>query len=167
MPSRRLLLLASFILTACPASDDTADEVGDTAADDAADTADSTGAADDGGTTAATLPGDSSDGGSTGSSVPGPPEITMITWTQAEGCVMSTVSDVTVVVTAVDPDNAESELTFSGMPIGCTGNIDMAESVIQCPQVATYMATVTVEDPDGGTDSLDIAIMPCMDGMAP
>lgn len=161
MPRRRLLLLASVILTACPASDDTADELGETAVDDGGTTA-----ADDGGTTAATLPGDTS-GGSTGSAMPGPPEIQMITWTQAEGCVMNTGSDVDVVVTVVDPDNDVSELTFSGMAIGCTGNIDMPMSTLLCPQVATYTANVTVEDPDGGMDSLEIMIMPCMDGMAP
>ena len=167
MPSRRLLLLASIVLTACPASDDTADEVGDTPADDSGGTAADTSAGDDGSTTASTLPGESSGGDSSGGGVPGPPEIEMITWTQAEGCMMSTVSDVTVVVTVVDPDNATSELTFGGLAIGCTGEINMAESIIQCPQIATYNATVTVEDPDGGMDSLDIMIMPCMDGMAP
>ena len=75
--------------------------------------------------------------------------------------------DVEVVVTAVDPDNDVSELTFSGMAIGCTGNIDMPMTTLLCPQVATYTATVTVEDPDGGMDSLEIMIAPCMDGMAP
>lgn len=115
-----------------------------------------------------TTPSDSSSEGSSDSSaMPGPPEINSITWTQVDGCAMNTASDVEIVIDVTDPDNDVSELTISGIAIGCTGDINMPMVTILCPQVATYNATVTVEDPDGNSDMLPIAIEPCMDGMAP
>lgn len=158
---------ALVLLAACPADDDD-DTGGDTGTMTTTTTMTTTSTAgtEESSTASAstTTPSDSS---SDSSAEPGPPEINSITWTQVDGCVMNTASDVNVVVDVTDPDNDVSELTITGIAIGCTGDINAPMVTILCPQVATYNATVTVEDPDGNSDMLPIAIEPCMDGMAP
>jgi hypothetical protein len=112
-----------------------------------------------------TTPAESSSEG--GSGTPGgAPVINSVTWTQDAGCTPGTGSDVTIVVDATDPDNDAAELTFSGLIIGCTGEVTAAEVTILCPQVAPYNGTITVEDPDGNSDDIDIEILVCEDGMA-
>ncbi len=101
-----------------------------------------------------------------GDAEPGPPVINSITWTQAPGCTMGTGSDVEVVVDVSDPDNDPSELTVSGLLIGCTGEVDSLMATILCPQLAPYTGTITVADPDGNEDDLEITIEPCVDGSA-
>lgn len=159
---------ALVLLAACPADDDGDDSGGVTGNTTTmtTTTAESSGGS-TGDTVSTTTPSDSSEGSSDSSAMPGPPVINSVTWTQVDGCMMNTASDVNVVVDVTDPDNSVDELTITGTPIGCTGEIDMPMVTILCPQVATYNATVTVEDPDGNSDMLPIAIMPCMDGMAP
>jgi len=155
------LAFSLVVLSACPAEDD--DDTGGSTGTSPTTTSPTTTVADtsdsSGGTTAPAE--SSSEGGEAG-----PPVINSISWTHADGCVMNTGSDVTVVVDVSDPDNDVSELTFAGMVIGCTGMVDAPEVTLLCPQVAPYSATVTVEDPDGGMDSLPIEILPCEDGTA-
>ncbi len=163
------LALTLALLTACPADDD--DDTGNDTGS-ATTTASTTTASTTTASTTATETGSESgtteaaDSSSEGG-MAGPPVINSITWTQVDGCMMNTGSDVTIVIDVTDPDNTVDELIIDGLAIGCTGDINMPMVTILCPQVATYNATVTVEDPDGGMDQLPIAIMPCMDGMAP
>jgi hypothetical protein len=111
-----------------------------------------------------TTAADSSTGGGGGGEAP---VIESVAWTHAEGCVMGTGSDVTIVVTVADADTDAAELVFEGNVVGCTGPIDAAEATVLCPQVAPYGAMVTVSDPEGNDDTLDFMIEPCVDGMAP
>ncbi|HWB80777.1 MAG TPA: hypothetical protein VG755_37700 [Nannocystaceae bacterium] len=157
---------ALVLLAACPADDD-GDTGGDTGMTTTMTTTTAGSESSTGASASTTTPSDSSEGSSDSSAEPGPPEINGISWTQVDGCVMNTASDVNVVVDVTDPDNDVSELTISGIAIGCTGDINAPMVTLLCPQVATYNATVTVEDPDGNSDMLPIAIEPCMDGMAP
>jgi hypothetical protein len=113
---------------------------------------------------AAAACGGDDDGSSGGGEAP---EISMIAWTQATGCVGGTASAVTVVVTATDADTEAANLTYSGSVTSCTGMITAATSMVTCPQLSTYMGTIRVADPEGNMDSLQISIMPCANGSAP
>jgi hypothetical protein len=97
----------------------------------------------------------------------GPPVIESVTWTQVEGCAAGVVSDVTVTAQVSDPDNDVSELTFSGVSVGCTGMLDAAESIVLCPQLQPYPTNLVVTDPDGNRDEIEFTIDICEDGTAP
>ena len=166
----RYLATSAFMLvalSACPSDD----EGGDTGADTGTDPTTSpsttngmststTGDTDTSGTTMEPEEGSSSSGEA------GPPVINGVTWTQAEGCMEGTGSDVEIVIDVTDPDNDVSELTISGMAIGCSGEIDAATVTLLCPQVAPYPTTIEVEDPDGNTADIEFDIEICMDGSA-
>jgi hypothetical protein len=167
-----VLILASLAL-ACGGDDGTDGDGGDTAADDGATGADdgATGADDDGAT------GDDDDGATGDDGVEdtaaddgmaGPPEITSVTWTQAEGCMPAVGSNVELVVEVTDPDNGPEELTVSGAVTGCTPiAITALETTLTCPQAADYPGSIEVTDPDGNSDSIDFTVPVCMDGSAP
>jgi hypothetical protein len=159
-----------LVLTACPADDGG----GDTGAMTMSTTMSATmTSADTDPTGGMTMTGMTMSGGETepatessGGGGSGPPVINSVSWTHAAGCMMNTTSDVEIVIEATDPDNDESELTFSGMVIGCTGMIEGATSTIMCPQLSTYTGDVAVEDPDGNSDDIEIMIEVCVDGSA-
>jgi hypothetical protein len=153
-------------LSACPSDDEGGDTGADTGTDPTTSPSTSNGMSTSSTTTdtSGTEEGSSSSGGGSGEA--GPPVINGVTWTQAEGCMEGTGSDVEIVIDVTDPDNDVAELTFSGMIIGCTGEVDAATVTILCPQVAPYSGTIEVEDPDGNTDDIEIEIDICMDGSA-
>ncbi len=95
------------------------------------------------------------------------PSITAVTWAHAPGCVAGVASDVTVTITAVDPNTPLQNLTYSGSVTGCTGSITGAVSTINCPQVMAYPGTVTVADEEAHNDMMAISIDVCIDGQAP
>ena len=111
--------------------------------------------------TNATDPSDSSGGGGMG------PTINSISWAAAAGCMMGTGGDYDITVDVTDPDNDASEITLSGMLIGCTGEVDAPMVTLVCPNAAPYTGTITATDPDGNEDDLEITIEPCVDGSAP
>jgi hypothetical protein len=165
MTRRSFALLATFLLTACPG-----EEGDDDGADASATTTATTTGADESGSEGATSSADtamdgSTSGGGTGGGAA--PVIESVAWTQAEGCMMNTGSDVSLVATVTDADTAAADLTFEWNIVGCTQGEDAPEVTVVCPQVSTYNATLTVTDPEGGDDSLDFLIPVCMDGMAP
>lgn len=163
-----VVLLATVLPLACGGDDDDSDDGTLTIANTSGVTASGTAGDDDGaddGSTAA--PGDdSTSGGGDDGGMAGPPVIDSISWTHDPACEVNVGSDTSVVVAVTDPDNEASELTFEGMLIGCTGMVDAPMVTLVCPQVAPYTGTVTVTDPDGGSDSLEITIEPCVDGSA-
>ncbi len=92
------------------------------------------------------------------------PTITEVSWAHAQPCNAGTRSDVTITVTATDPDTAASALTYSGSVEGCTGDITAQTSTVSCPQAAPYNGSVTVSDPDGHNASKSFQIAVCADG---
>jgi hypothetical protein len=95
------------------------------------------------------------------------PTITGVTWVHVTGCVPGTPNDITVTVTAVDPNTPVQSLSYSGSASGCTGQITGATSTINCPEALPYQATVTVSDEEAHNDMMAFTIMPCADGSAP
>jgi hypothetical protein len=95
------------------------------------------------------------------------PEIQMVAWAHATGCVAGTISDVTITVTAADPNTPLQNLSYSGTVTGCVGEITAAVSTVSCPQAASYLGTVTVSDEEAHNDMLSFTIDVCVDGMAP
>jgi hypothetical protein len=87
--------------------------------------------------------------------------------THVDGCVMNTGSEVTLAITASDPDTDAAMLMYETTAVGCTTQSDGAETILLCPQVAPYGTTVTVTDPEGNDDSIMFQIGVCTDGMAP
>jgi hypothetical protein len=77
------------------------------------------------------------------------PVITDVSWEAAPDCVSGESSNVTITVTATDPDTSAGNLTYNGSVSGCTGAIDAAVSGINCPNVAPYPGAVIVSDSDG------------------
>lgn len=114
-----------------------------------------------GATDPTTGPSDSSGGGGMG------PTIDSVTWTNPGGCTAGVGGDVDVVIEVSDPDNDASEITLSGMVIGCKGALDAPMVTLVCPNAAPYAGTVTAADPDGNEDEVDIDMQPCVDGSAP
>jgi hypothetical protein len=172
MRNAAALTITLFALAACP-GDDSTDDTGAMTSPTTTMSPTTTGMdtdmdTSDGQTTMSMEEEGSSAGESEGeTAMAGPPTINSITWTQAEGCMEGTVSDVNIVVDVTDPDNDVSELTFSGLIAGCTGEVEAADTTIMCPQLSPYTGTVTVEDPDGNEDDLEITIDVCVDGSAP
>ena len=92
------------------------------------------------------MPGSGGSAGAGGDGSGGP-TITMVAWETAAVCDGAT--DYTVTITVSDPDTDPADLVFSGSVGGCTGPLDAAVSVINCPNVAPYPGTVMVTDDDG------------------
>ncbi len=95
------------------------------------------------------------------------PEITMVAWGPMGACTAGTASDYTITTTVTDGDTQAGSLTFSGTATSCTGQIDGATATLNCPNLASYPATVTVTDPEGNSDSQAFTIGVCMTGSAP
>ncbi len=94
------------------------------------------------------------------------PVIMEVAWEAVPGCVNNTPSDVEITVTVVDGDTPSSMLTFSGIAVGCTGTIDAATSIVNCPNAAPYPSSVTVTDPEGNSDSVSFTFGQCETGSA-
>lgn len=92
------------------------------------------------------------------------PVITRIEWEAGTGCSSGVTSPFTIRVMVTDADTAAGSLTFSGNVTSCTGTINMATSVITCPNFSTYAGNVTVMDPEGNSDSATFAFGPCDTG---
>jgi hypothetical protein len=159
---RYALLLALPLTFACGGDDDGGDTTGVTSVATTSATADGSGSDSTPGDSGDTAPGDSSGGGMAGG-----PTIDSVTWTNPPGCTAGMGGDVNVTISVSDPDNDASEITLSGLVIGCTGDLNAASVTLVCPNAATYNGTVNAVDPDGNEDSLDIEIEPCVDGSAP
>jgi len=163
MNRRSIITFAILVLTAC-SSDDGNDEGAGSGETTSPTTSSSTSSS----TTTTGMDGSSEGAASTGGGGGGEaPVIEGVTWTQADGCVMGTGSEVTVSITASDADTDAAMLMYETSAIGCTTQSDGAETILLCPQVATYSTTVTVTDPEGNDDSIMFSIGICTDGMAP
>jgi hypothetical protein len=92
------------------------------------------------------------------------PTIMTVAWTHAAGCVAGTAGDVTIVVTAIDPNDPQTDLTVAGTVSGCTGSIDAFSSTVNCPNAAAANGSLSVSDPEPHTAMATFTIMPCMDG---
>ena len=68
--------------------------------------------------------------------------------------------------TEEDADTAAASLTFSGDVPNCPGMLDGPTSTISCPNLAPYRGTVTVEDPEGNSDTASFTFGPCESGGA-
>lgn len=95
------------------------------------------------------------------------PVITRVEWETPlpPACMSGVMSAFTIRVTVTDPDTPAGSLTYSGSVPGCTGSLDMAMSVITCPNAATYTGNVTVMDPDANSHSVSFSFPPCSAGM--
>ena len=67
-----------------------------------------------------------------------PPSISRVAWAQEAGCTPGTPSEVTITVTALDPDGDISNLSYSGSISNCSGPINGPVSTVICPQLAQY-----------------------------
>ena len=92
------------------------------------------------------------------------PMITSVAWEPEAGCTSGSASDFTITVTVTDGDHTPAELTYAGSVTNCTGAIDSATSVINCPNFAPYPGTVTVTDPDDNSDRATFMFGACETG---
>lgn len=94
--------------------------------------------------------GDAGAGGMGGGEAP---VIEMVAWAPDGACTPGMASDFTVTVTATDADSNPMDLVYAGSVQICTGDIDQATSVINCPNNAPYGGSVVVSDADGNNSA--------------
>lgn len=92
------------------------------------------------------------------------PTITRVEWEPMGSCSVGTRSNFRIRVMVTDPDTPAGSLTFTGSATGCTGAIDAAMSTLSCPNAAPYASSVTVMDPEGGSDMASFTFGPCETG---
>jgi hypothetical protein len=95
------------------------------------------------------------------------PVIAEVEWMTTPDCEMAVRTDYTITIDASDADTDTAELTYSGMVLGCTGNIESNPATVSCPNAAPYGGSVTVRDPEGHTDVQTFQIAICTNGSAP
>ena len=93
-----------------------------------------------------------------------PPTITMVSWTQAPGCVGANQSLVTIDISVSDSDTAPGDITYVGSVTSCPGAINGSSNVITCPQTGQYFGEVRVTDPQGNCDLVTFTFGPCQSG---
>ena len=123
---------------------------------------DDDGATDGGGGTDSGSARDSGVGTDAGGGVP--PVIRRVDWEPQVGCSIGSDSDFTITLTVEDPDTAAANLTFSGRVPNCPGMLDASVSTVNCPNLAPYIGTVTVEDPERNSDTATFTFGPCESG---
>ena len=115
--------------------------------------------------------GSSGTGGSGGAGGMGggeAPVIEMVAWAPDGACTPGMASDFTVTVTATDADSNPMDLVYAGSVQICTGDIDQATSVINCPNNNPYGGSVVVSDADGNNSAeVSFTIGVCETGSTP
>lgn len=98
-----------------------------------------------------------------------PPRIQQVSVNHAPdgSCTPGTDSTVRFTVTVEDPDTPEEELTYSGMISGCDDPIDDAVVMTTCDEGTAMGGKITVTDPEGNSNSIDIAFEACADRTLP
>jgi len=71
-------------------------------------------------------------------------------------CQPGTASEYEVVVSA-----SGSDLTYRGSVSGCTGSLDAATSIVDCPNAAAYSGTVIVTDGGGAESDFEFEVNVC------
>lgn len=163
---RRLGWILGFALLAAACGDD--DDGGDGTTADAAPTADAPQAGADAGDEADAAAGEADAAVADGGAPNTAPQIMQVMWgpTPTPACMTGIPHQYTITITATDAETPGT-LTYSGSVAGCTGVINSASAMVNCPNAAPYSGSVTVADPGGLTDTQTFTINICQSGSAP